>query len=191
MAQIVIKTLVIEKNSDQTQSSIGEGIIKAEETSVIIESNQVMPSSKIFVTFRSDYGSRWWIGYQEKGRFAVNISDPLSEDVEFDWWIVQTEQIDLIETAVETPTAVPTEIVGTDSVGAETPVEEPVASPSEEISTEPLQETTETITETTPTETTTTDSSSEIPVETGEEIVETTSTEPVLTTAPVDSTTAP
>ncbi|MDD3783906.1 MAG: hypothetical protein PHY37_02825, partial [Candidatus Portnoybacteria bacterium] len=107
VAQIVVKTLVVEKNSDQTQSSIGEGTIKAEETSVIIESNQVLPTSKIFVTFRSDYGSRWWIGYQEKGRFTVNIADPLSENVKFDWWIVQTEQVEIVETATETPVEVP------------------------------------------------------------------------------------
>jgi hypothetical protein len=167
IAQLMVKTLVVEKNSDQTQSSIGEGIIKANEISVMIESNQVLPSSKIFVTFRTDYGSRWWIGYQEKGRFIVNIAEPLLDDVKFDWWIVQTEQVEVTETSqpavdeivpVSTPIedGVPDASIGTggtptDNVGAEETIEpvvptseEPIETVETEIIDEPVTDSTAT-----------------------------------------------
>jgi hypothetical protein len=95
VSQLAVRMLVIEKHADQKQSSIGEGIIKAQDTSAMIESNQIMPSSKIFITFRSDYGSRWWIGYQEKGRFIINIADPAPSELKFDWWVVQTEPAEI------------------------------------------------------------------------------------------------
>ncbi|MFH1129111.1 MAG: hypothetical protein V1686_00015 [Patescibacteria group bacterium] len=144
IAQLMVKTLVVEKNADQTQSSIGEGVIKAKDTSVTIESNQVLPSSKIFVTFRTDYGSRWWIGYQEKGRFIVNIAEPLLDDIKFDWWIVQTEPVEITETA--SPVLPTTETV--------TPTTETV--PTIETTTTPTTETTSVPTDTTviPTDTT-------------------------------------
>ena len=176
VAQIVVKTLVVEKNSDQTQSSIGEGVIKAEETSVMIESNQVILTSKIFVTFRSDYGSRWWIGYQEKGRFTVNIADPLSEDIKFDWWIVQTEQVEITETTTEIPAEVPT-----DDVGAETVPEVPAETTTTE---EPV-----TNIETVPTETTTTEP--EPAPETTIIPADSVETEPVSTTTSTELTTTP
>jgi hypothetical protein len=157
VAQIVVKTLVVEKNTDQTQSSIGEGVIKAEETSVTIESNQVMSTSKIFVTFRSDYGSRWWVSYQEKGRFIVNIADPLSEDVKFDWWIVQTEQVEITQTA-DTTTPIEEPIASSSSpvdLPAEVPVGTEEGTPSETTETTTTETITETETPSTPTETTT------------------------------------
>jgi hypothetical protein len=104
VAQIVVKTLVVEKNSDQTQSSIGEGVIVKDSVSAEIRSNQILPTSKIFVTFRNYYGPGWWINYQEKGMFIINITAPMSEDVKFDWWIVQTEAVEITETSEPTQT---------------------------------------------------------------------------------------
>jgi hypothetical protein len=117
ITQLMVKTLAIEKNSDQTQSSIGEGLIPAENVSAEIRSNQIMANSKIFITFRGDYGSRWWINYQEKGLAIINVADPVAEDIKFDWWIVQTEPVEITSTPIENP--------------VEVPIEEPVASPSE------------------------------------------------------------
>jgi cell division septation protein DedD len=155
----MVKTLAIEKNSDQTQSSIGEGVIKANETSVTIESNQVMPTSKIFVTFRSDYGSRWWIGYQEKGRFVVNVAEPKLDDIKFDWWIVQTEQIDV--TQVASPTPIETAPIETPSSPSEpAPLETPSTTPTDTTTTPADTTTTPTTDTTIDTITTSTDTTS-------------------------------
>ena len=151
IAQLAVKTLVIEKNSDSGQSSIGEGVIPKDSVSAEIKSNQIMPTSKIFITFRGDYGSRWWINYQEKGLAIINVVDPVVDDVKFDWWIVQTEPVDVTQTTSTTPS---------------TPVEEPVASSSETPST-PLEvpsDTTPADTSTTPTTDTSTPTEPTAPV---------------------------
>ncbi|MBU4285172.1 tail fiber domain-containing protein, partial [Patescibacteria group bacterium] len=140
ITQLMTRTLVIEKNPDQGQSSIGEGIIKVESVSAEIRTNQIIPSSKIFITFRNDYGSRWWINYQENGLAIINIADPAVQDLKFDWWIVQTEPVEITSTPAETPVEVPIE------VPIEEPIEEPlpadlpideVETPVEEGATEP------------------------------------------------------
>jgi len=126
ITQLMTRTLVIEKNPDQGQSSIGEGIIPTESVSAEIRTNQIIPSSKIFITFRNDYGSRWWINYQEKGLAIINIADPAVQDLKFDWWIVQTEPVETTSTPAETP--------------IEEPIEEPVEEPIEEPIEEPVEE---------------------------------------------------
>ena len=80
--------IIIEKNADPRNNSIGRGIIKAGETEARIESNQVRSDSEIFVTFRSDYQSRWWIEQQEDGFFIVKIKEPLTGDISFSWWVI-------------------------------------------------------------------------------------------------------
>ena len=82
------RTIVIEKTADPKNDSIGEGVIKAGETEIRIESTQIKASSKIFVTFRNDYESRWWVNDQGDGFFVVKIVQPLSGDIKFDWWVI-------------------------------------------------------------------------------------------------------
>ena len=125
IAQLAVKTLIVEKNADATQSSIGEGIMKAESVSAEIRSNQIMPSSKIFITFRNDYGSRWWINYQEKGLAIINIADPAPSDLKFDWWIVQTEPVEITSTPAETPILEPVIEPVPTGVGEPIPTEQP------------------------------------------------------------------
>jgi hypothetical protein len=170
ITQLMVKTLAIEKNSDQTQSSIGEGIILAQSVSAEIRSNQIMPNSKIFITFRGDYGSRWWINYQEKGLAIINVADPVAEDIKFDWWIVQTESVEITSTPADLSTETPVE-AGTP---AETPIDESIASPSETPVEEPIKETPiETIPiEETPAE--------ESPIETPSEEIPEPSTAPIV-----------
>ena len=138
ISQLAVKALIVEKNPDPAQSSIGEGVIKADQVAIEIRSNQIMASSKIFITFRNDYGSRWWINHQEKGIFTINIAEPAAEDLRFDWWIVQTEPVEITETAgITTPVDLPADLPAEVPMGTEAG-----ASVEEEIPSETLVETT-------------------------------------------------
>jgi hypothetical protein len=86
--QVVVGSLAVEKNSDSTQSAVGEGIITAGATEYQINSSQIKADSKIFVTWRGDYGSRWWIDQQADGSAVVKIAAPLANDVRFDWMVI-------------------------------------------------------------------------------------------------------
>jgi hypothetical protein len=90
--QVIAKSFTLEKNNDSTQSAVGEGTIPAGQTEYRINSSQIKADSKVFITWRGDYGSRWWIDEQQDGFAVVKVAAPLSSDVRFDWMIVGVEQ---------------------------------------------------------------------------------------------------
>jgi hypothetical protein len=90
--QVIAKSFTIQKPADSTQATVGEGAIPAGQTQTQIQSSKIKADSKIFVTFRGDYGSRWWIDSQTDGSAVIKIAQPLSNDVKFDWWVVGVSQ---------------------------------------------------------------------------------------------------
>lgn len=95
------REIKITQNDNTSDNIIGEGIIPAGATSTVIISNKIATSSKIFITFRSDYGSRWWIGDQTTGTSTVVIAEPLTADIYFDWWVIGVNPVVPIVTATE------------------------------------------------------------------------------------------
>ncbi|PIS16146.1 MAG: hypothetical protein COT61_05475, partial [Candidatus Portnoybacteria bacterium CG09_land_8_20_14_0_10_44_13] len=89
--QVIVGSLAVEKNSDSGQSAVGEGTIAAGQTEYQINSGQIKADSKVFVTWRGDYGSRWWIDQQADGSATVKIAAPLANDVRFDWMVIGVE----------------------------------------------------------------------------------------------------
>jgi hypothetical protein len=83
------------KNSSGGAKTMGEAIIGLDKSNNVIETKAVTENSKIFVTFESDPGSRFWIEKEkdettgEYTGFKVNLSDSAKEDVRFSWWIVE------------------------------------------------------------------------------------------------------
>jgi hypothetical protein len=89
---LIAQSFTIQKPADSTQATVGEGVISAGQTQTQIQSSKIKADSKIFVTFRGDYGSRWWIDSQTDGLAVIKIAQPLSGDVKFDWWVVGVEE---------------------------------------------------------------------------------------------------
>lgn len=110
--RIIASNLIIEKKSPiPEENSIGEGVILSGTREVVIYNNNVKPTSKIFVTFREDYGGRWWASEISEGYFKISLSDIALKDIPFDYWIVGVgEQFfdgDLILSSQEPPSQEP------------------------------------------------------------------------------------
>ena len=86
--EITIKKLNID-TTDVASASLGEGIIKAGENKIIINSKSVTSKSKIFVTPTSEVDSPLIvIDKKAQDSFTVKVKSPVSSDVKFDWWII-------------------------------------------------------------------------------------------------------
>ncbi len=76
--------------------SIGESVIKAGTTFVTIQTNKVKSTSKIFVTPTTLTSQSLVVTAKVAGTsFTVSLNQSQSQDVSFDWWIVNTEPISL------------------------------------------------------------------------------------------------
>ncbi len=82
--QVKAEELILE------QESVGSGVLEAGETTVTIESTLVKVTSKIFITpTTSTQGASLYISSKDAGTaFEVNADSPASQDIEFDWFIV-------------------------------------------------------------------------------------------------------
>ena len=76
---------------DKDTATIGEGLIKAGDTSVIIETAATTENSKVFVTLRRARGVvPLKVSKIDEGKgFTVEIGEPSDEDISFDWWIIE------------------------------------------------------------------------------------------------------
>lgn len=86
--RIIITALTIEKGPTPEESTIGEGIVLSGTKETTIYNNNVKPTSKIFITFRGDYGGRWWASEIGDKYFKIALSEPALKDIAFDYWIV-------------------------------------------------------------------------------------------------------
>ncbi|MEK7189661.1 MAG: hypothetical protein AAB666_01635, partial [Patescibacteria group bacterium] len=122
------KKFVVEKESDLKKASVGEATISNNNSSVSVENELITPKVKIFITFRSNPQSFWWISSQVDGKFEVSLSKVAEGDLTFDYWIVGIEEAPALES----------EVVPTMAATPETsPVNPPVAEPAPIIPTAP------------------------------------------------------
>ena len=80
---------------DLASPTIGTGVIKAGESSVIVSTKAVGATSKIFTSFEKNPGSSNWVekvtdpATGQYVGFKILVANQTAEDVLVDWWIVQ------------------------------------------------------------------------------------------------------
>lgn len=72
-------------------SSAGTVTILAGNTVAQINNAYVAPSTKVFVTMNSPVTGNWYVSEKKQGSFRVVLAEVQSEDVSFDYFLVQTE----------------------------------------------------------------------------------------------------
>ena len=89
--EIEVKELKVEKLVAVEGINAGSGAIKAGESSTFVETVSVTPSSKIIITATRVTHQPLAVSEKEVGRgFTVGVTEPVLEDLPFDWWIVDT-----------------------------------------------------------------------------------------------------
>ncbi|MFC1595051.1 tail fiber domain-containing protein, partial [Patescibacteria group bacterium] len=105
--KIAVKELSILQVAEAEENIVGTGRILRGDKDTIIYSNKINENSKVFVSFTSDLRRRSWHiadkvhssgfitpdGGTADGFFRVQLSSSLPDDVEFDWWILNSEGI--------------------------------------------------------------------------------------------------
>jgi hypothetical protein len=87
---LVADQFVAATNSSGT-SSAGTVTILAGNTVAQVMNSYVNPDSKIFVTLTASTTGSWYISDKENGFFKLVLSEPQTNDVSFDYFIVQIE----------------------------------------------------------------------------------------------------
>ncbi len=84
-------------------SSAGSVTVLAGNTVSQVNNPLVQPSTKVFITFNSQITGSWWVSDKTTGSFRVMFSSPQTNDVSFDYLLIQTEG----QIATSTPSDVP------------------------------------------------------------------------------------
>ena len=78
--------------SDEEQASIGEAVIEAGESSVVISQDNISEDSRIFITPRIATEQSLAVTDISDGEFTVEVAEVLEDELPFDWWIVEIEE---------------------------------------------------------------------------------------------------
>ncbi|MBU6214370.1 DUF5011 domain-containing protein [Patescibacteria group bacterium] len=87
---LIADQFVAATNSAGT-SSAGTVTILAGNTVAKVNNSYVLPTSKIFVTLTASTTGSWYISDKQPGSFKLVLSEPQTNDISFDYFIVQTE----------------------------------------------------------------------------------------------------
>jgi hypothetical protein len=88
--EITVKKVNVD-TQDVAAASLGEGIVKTNDSQTVISTESVTDKSKIFVTFSDDYSpaARYWIADKTNGKsFILKLDKPMQNDTKFNWWII-------------------------------------------------------------------------------------------------------
>ncbi len=86
---VITKSLAIEKATDATQSAVGEAMIRAGNTVIIVPSKLVKETSQIFLTPKTPLAQSLAVtGIIEGESFKVELAEKEYKDIHFNWWIV-------------------------------------------------------------------------------------------------------
>jgi hypothetical protein len=89
-ADIIAARSVKVKKTDDSKS-IGEAVILSGESYAQVHDASVKPGAKIFVTFRKNPRTFWWVDEVTEGLFIVKTDEPVSEDTVFDYWVIEVQ----------------------------------------------------------------------------------------------------
>jgi hypothetical protein len=70
----------------RTQSS-GTFFIPAGKSKIVVQDENMLPNSRIFVSLLANSGTTHWIGKKELGAFEICFGEPLKNDVSFDYLV--------------------------------------------------------------------------------------------------------
>jgi hypothetical protein len=88
-----LKVSDVKAADSQNDPTIGSGTIAAGKTQVIINTNQISKTAKVFVTPRSFTGGQSLVvaSLNPGQSFTVSLDHAISTNITFDWWIVETK----------------------------------------------------------------------------------------------------
>ncbi len=87
-----------------TSSTMETGVMLSGEVVTQVHNASVKPTSRVFVTFRKDPGSSWWVEDIGEGFFTLKVRQPVVEDVPFDYWVVGVNDL---RTSPKAPVSAP------------------------------------------------------------------------------------
>ena len=83
----------IEEGIITTNATLGSAVITAGRTEITIQNPNITDYTLVYVTPTSSTQNKvLYIKSKAAGYFTVGFSDPLEEDVSFNWWVVETNQ---------------------------------------------------------------------------------------------------
>ena len=86
------KFAVLGATDDGTDATIGTGKLLAGQKEIIVDNTNVKADSKIFVTATSQTGDMTLIVADKTlGQFTVKIESEYTDDITFDYWIVEVK----------------------------------------------------------------------------------------------------
>jgi hypothetical protein len=80
------------KVAGASTSTVGREVILSGTSEKKVLNENVMPTSKISITFRSDFSGRYWVTNQADGTFTVKLSEPSAQGTIFDYWIAEEKE---------------------------------------------------------------------------------------------------
>jgi len=83
----VVTDAVRVRQSDQ-KTTLDRGTMAAGTDFVQVHNAAITPESRVFVTFRKSPGSAWWLDEVGDGFFVLKTTQPVAEDVPFDYWLI-------------------------------------------------------------------------------------------------------
>jgi DNA-binding transcriptional MerR regulator len=84
--------LTIETKNVKQIYNDGTAFVPKNQSKVFVNTNTVRPNSKVYVTFTQNYSpaTRYWVSkVEEQKGFLVELDTPVSNNVEFNWWLSQ------------------------------------------------------------------------------------------------------
>lgn len=77
--------------TDKDRPTIGKDTISAGETSVVVKTKAASKNSKIYITPVGSTGNEviYLDQINDGESFAVKIDDPVKDDINFNWWVVE------------------------------------------------------------------------------------------------------
>jgi hypothetical protein len=90
---LVIDKLKTSELAIKGDKTVGKGRIRQGDMAITIKTKAIKNTSKVFVSFLGDLAGRsWYISEKTEGEhFTVKLSGNLSYDIDFDWWVLGSE----------------------------------------------------------------------------------------------------
>jgi hypothetical protein len=91
MIEVVADTVTTKETKvkiTDEKKTIGRSMIPSGSSGILVDNAAIKPTSEIFVTFKKNPASSWWIDEVNVGYFVIKTTLPVVEDVSFSYWVV-------------------------------------------------------------------------------------------------------
>ncbi|MEY4745368.1 MAG: hypothetical protein RL272_1313, partial [Candidatus Parcubacteria bacterium] len=86
-AMEVVTDSVRVRQSD-TKTTLDRAVIASGQDFAQVHNSAITPDSRVFVTMKKNPGSQWWVDEVGDGFIVVKTAQPVTEDIPFDYWLV-------------------------------------------------------------------------------------------------------